>query len=56
MIGNIEIGEEAMEKIPRFAQPRFCKDSMKRARSDPNYDPTTLHIPPDEFRKLTGSK
>eukprot|EP00834_Sanchytrium_tribonematis_P005804 NODE_378_length_8478_cov_0.790070.p1 type:complete len:976 gc:universal NODE_378_length_8478_cov_0.790070:3828-6755(+) len=30
------------------------KDDQKRTKSDPNYDPTTLYIPPSDFEKLTG--
>jgi DNA mismatch repair protein MSH6 len=38
---------------PAWARPQFRKDKNKRAPEDPNYDPTTLYIPKEEWKKFT---
>lgn len=40
---------------PVWAQKKLCLDSQKRPHTDSDYDPTTLYIPPEEFKKLSPS-
>jgi DNA mismatch repair protein MSH6 len=37
----------------RYAWLEFPKDAQKREPSDPDYDPRTLHIPGQDYRKFT---
>ena len=39
--------------IPVWAKEPQIRDKKMRYSTDPNYDPTTLYIPPDDFKKLT---
>ena len=41
------------DKTPIWATKEGCRDKAKRRPSDPEYDPTTLYIPPEEKQKLT---
>lgn len=41
------------DKTPFWATREQCKDKNNRSSNDPNYDPTTLYIPPLEKKKLT---
>ncbi|EAR93556.2 DNA mismatch repair MutS family ATPase domain protein (macronuclear) [Tetrahymena thermophila SB210] len=47
--------EEQLNQIPKFAQQRYRKDSRQIPFGNPQYDPTTLYIPPQEFSKLTSA-
>lgn len=39
--------------IPPWAKEPLIRDANKRYSTDPNYDPSTLYIPEDEFQKMT---
>lgn len=39
--------------IPPWSKDPQMRDKKMRYSTDPNYDPTTLYIPEDEFKKLT---
>ena len=39
--------------IPKFLQPKFRRDANKKKPGQKGYDPSTILIPPDQFRKLT---
>jgi DNA mismatch repair protein MSH6 len=41
------------DKIPKFYLPENRVDKNMRKPSDPNYDPSSIHIPPEEFKTLT---
>ena len=47
--------DELDDKTPWWATPEHCKDDQGRPFTDPNYDPTTLYIPPAELNKLTNA-
>ncbi|EAR96989.1 MutS domain III protein (macronuclear) [Tetrahymena thermophila SB210] len=41
------------DTTPYFALPENAMDSKKRKRTDPNYDPTTLYVPPESLKQFT---
>lgn len=41
------------DKIPLWATPEQCKDKNGKKPTDPDYDPSTLYVPPEEKKKLT---
>jgi DNA mismatch repair protein MSH6 len=38
---------------PWFTQPEYMRDGEGRRPDDPNYDPTTLEIPEQDFKNMT---
>ncbi len=42
-----------MIKIPVWATKKGCRDKNGRVPTDPDYDPSTLFIPPGELDKMT---
>lgn len=53
IVGESEIEEEFEDKTPDWALPERALDKNKRPSSHPDYDPTTLYVPLDAFKKLT---
>jgi DNA mismatch repair protein MSH6 len=51
--GDDDTEEEFEDKTPQWALPENALDKHKRPSSHPDYDPTTLYIPPEAFKKLT---
>lgn len=49
---NVDISE-LDDVTPDWARKENCRDAHLRAQSDPNYDPTTLYIPPGVIKSLT---
>lgn len=45
--------EEFEDKTPWWALKENCKDKQGRSPSDPDYDPSTLWIPPEEKKRMT---
>jgi len=45
--------EEIREARPKFIKEDYIMDIEKRRPDDPNYDPTTLFIPPGEWKNFT---
>ncbi|WPT16759.1 DNA mismatch repair protein MSH6 [Picochlorum sp. SENEW3] len=45
----LKFSQRESERFP-FLQPDKIKDKKMRSPSDPNYDPTTLYIPPNWFK------
>ena len=45
--------DEFDDKTPAWALKPLCQDKRNRYCNDPDYDPTTLHIPPEEKKKMT---
>ena len=43
-----------MKSLPWFIKPKFIQDRKQRAILHPDYDKSTLYIPPDELNKFTG--
>ncbi|CAI2371577.1 unnamed protein product [Moneuplotes crassus] len=41
---------------PWFIRDEHIQDAEKRVKSDPNYDPSTLHIPKNEWLRFSPSK
>lgn len=41
------------DSTPIWAQKEHLRDKRMKPFDDPDYDPTTLYIPPDAFKKLT---
>ena len=39
--------------MPNFLKPEFVKDKEGNRPDSPNYDPTTLYIPPNEWKGFT---
>ncbi|EDQ85496.1 uncharacterized protein MONBRDRAFT_29248 [Monosiga brevicollis MX1] len=52
-LSQSEAGAGATSNAGRFRFLADLRDSHRRKPSDPNYDPTTLHIPTQEFEKLS---
>lgn len=44
------------DPTPWWAQKEHRLDAQKRKPADPEFDPTTLYIPPEEINKLTPAK
>lgn len=42
-----------MSALPDFIKEENIRDAEKRRPDDPNYDPTTLYIPPDKWKEFT---
>lgn len=42
-----------MSALPYFIKDENIMDAEKRRPSDPEYDPTTLYIPPSEWKDFT---
>jgi DNA mismatch repair protein MSH6 len=40
-----EFFKSAETRLPYFVQPGYVKDEDGRTPDDPEYDPSTLHIP-----------
>ncbi|KRX06428.1 P-loop containing nucleoside triphosphate hydrolase [Pseudocohnilembus persalinus] len=54
---NLEADLSELEEVtPYWATKEKCKDKNGRRPGDPEYDPTTLYVPPAEFKKLTNAK
>lgn len=45
--------QEIHDGLPLFLQKQNKRDASKKLMSDPEYDPTTLYVPPDELRNST---
>jgi hypothetical protein len=48
----MEIDEDT---LPNFLQKNSIMDLKMHRPEDPDYDPTSIYIPPEEFEKMTGS-
>ena len=52
-----KFGEQDMlDTTPAWALSPLVKDAAKRPYNHPDYDPTTLYVPPEELKKLTPAK
>ena len=51
---NMRSVVEHQKDGPWWTQADFVKDEQERRPDDPDYDPTTLHIPETEWYALTG--
>jgi len=49
MLSHVQSTKEG----PWFTHPEHVIDDQKRRPDDPNYDPSTLYIPKEEWKKLT---
>lgn len=38
---------------PWFTHSDFLRDAEQRRPDDPNYDPTTLYVPEEEYNQMT---
>jgi len=51
---QVELNLDDFDDVtPWWATKEKCKDKQMHAPQDPNYDPTTLYVPPEEKKKLT---
>ena len=48
-----DIDAKYEEDYPRFIRKEFIKDAQGRRPEDPNYDPTTLFIPLQDWQKFS---
>ena len=46
-------GEICNCKVPQFIRQEYIWDASLRRPDDPEYDPSTIHIPDSEWEKLT---
>ena len=51
--GGFKSLEEIRDALPDFLKPEFLKDKQGNRPNSPNYDPTTLYIPPNEWKGFT---
>lgn len=45
--------EDELKSLPWFVKERFIQDRNRRNAQHPEYDKSTLYVPPDELEKLT---
>lgn len=45
--------DELNDRTPEFALPENARDKNQRKRDHPEYDPTTLYLPPGFLNGLT---
>ena len=48
-----ELEDSSGLEIPSFIKKDYIRDANLRRPDDPDYDPSTVHIPEEEFEKLT---
>lgn len=51
--GGFKSIEEISDALPHFLKPDFLKDKQGNRPDSPNYDPTTLYIPPSDWNTFT---
>lgn len=44
---------EFTDATPIWATPEGCKDAKGHKPDHPEYDPSTLYVPPEEFKRFT---
>ena len=53
ILGESNIPEEFTDVTPDWATPEGCRDNKGRRSDHPDYDPSTLYIPPQAVKNFT---
>lgn len=48
--------DEILDARPKFLHDAYKMDAQKRRPDHPDYDPTSLHIPPQYWKDFTPAK